>query len=571
MEKLEIAWLFTEIADLLEIKGDNPYRIRAYRRAARALKGFPGDIRQLWTEDKLETIPGIGRELAAKIGEFLSTGTSRYLEELRQEVPPGLLDMLAVAEVGPKTVHTIYSHLGITSLEQLAEAARKRQLRQLPGLGPKTELRILKGINLVNSRRGRMPLGVALPLAEELYEDLASLDGVEAISFTGSLRRCRDEVGDVDLLVAAGEGERIVELFSHSPRLAQILAKGKNRVVARTELGIEVDLWVVAPDQYAPALLWATGSRRHYQRLQERAAALDIELAECQVLKSGKPLTVKAEEEIYRLLELAYIPPELREDRGEVEAAAKGKLPSLVTLADIQGDFHSHTNWSDGVESIEEMAAAARERGYRYLAITDHSHALGVAGGLTPERVLEQAKKVWEINRKLPADFQLLAGTEVDILADGSLDFPDSVLERLDVVIASVHSHFRQDQETMTRRIIKAISNPHVDILAHPSGRLLGRREPYAVDLEAVLAAAAEKGTVLEINSSPDRLDLTDTWARRAKELGVKLAVNTDAHAGEGLREINYGIMVARRAWLEPQDLINTWPWERVRDYFAKR
>ncbi len=571
MDKLEAAWLFAEIADLLEIKGDNPYRIRAYRRAARALKGFPGDIRRLWQEGRLATIPGIGKELAAKIDEFLRTGTCRFLEELRQEVPPGLLAMLAVPGVGPRTVHTIYSHLGITTLAQLEEAARKRRLRQLPGLGAKTELKILKGINLINNRQGRVPLGVALPLAEELSQDLAALDGIEALSFTGSLRRRRDEVGDIDILVATGQGEKIIEFFSHSPHLARILAKGKNRIVAVSRLGIEVDLWAVTPDQYAPALLWATGSRRHYRRLQERAASLGLELAECRVLKSGKAIQLEEEKDIYRLLELDYIPPELREDRGEVEAAASGRLPSLVTLADIQGDLHCHTNWSDGIENIEEMAAAARALGYRYLAITDHSHSLGIAGGLTPERVLEQAEEVRRINEKLPAGFQLLAGAEVDILPDGSLDFPDGVLRQLDVVIASVHSHFRQDRETMTRRIIKAISSPLVVILAHPSGRILGRRDPYEVDLEAVLAAAAQWGTVLEINASPDRLDLTDTWARRAREMGVKLAVNTDAHAGEGLGEMAYGLTVARRAWLEPQDLINTWPWERVRDYFAKR
>jgi DNA polymerase (family 10) len=569
LEKLEIAWLFTEIADLLELKGDNPYRIRAYRRAARALKGFSGDIRQLWEQGKLATITGIGKDLAAKIGEILSTGTCRFLEELRQEVPPGLVDMLVLPEVGPRTVHTCYSQLGITTLAELEEAARKRQLRQLPGLGAKTELKILKGIHLLNSRQGRVPLGVALPLAEELYQDLASLGEVEALSFTGSLRRRRDEVGDVDILAAATEGEKVIDLFSHSPRIAQIVAKGTNRVVAKTRLGIEVDLWVVTPKQYAPALLWATGSRRHYQRLQERAAALGVELDGCQVHKSGRAIPVTEEEEVYQLLELQYIPPELREDNGEVEAAAAGNLPSLVTLGDIRGDLHCHTDWSDGIESIEEMAEAARQLGYSYLAITDHSHSLAVAGGLSPERLLEQAGQVREINRRLD-NFQLLAGTEVDILADGSLDYPDSVLEQLDVVIASVHSHFRQDRETMTRRIIKAITNPHVDILAHPSGRILGRREPYAVDLEAVLAAAARSGTVLEINASPDRLDLTDTWARRAREMGVKLAVNTDAHAGERLREMAFGITAARRGWLEPQDLINTWPWERVRDYFQK-
>lgn len=560
---------FTEIADLLEIKGDNPYRIRAYRRAARALKRFPENIRGLWERGELQTIPGIGKELAGKISQILTTGTCDYLDELYQEVPPGLLEFLALPGVGPKTIRTFYSQLGITSLAELEQAARKGELRQLPGVGAKTEIKILRGIRAYKSRRGRYPLGEVMPLAQELYYHLRSLTGVEAISLTGDLRRRRDQVKDIDILVSSRAGVGILAVLRDLLPKAELVAEGENRMVLATRFGVRVDLWVVTPEQYAPALLWATGSPGHYRGLRERAAHLGLELNEAGLYKNGHRLLTAGEDDIYRYLELAYIPPELREDQGEIRAAAEGSLPHLVTLEDIKGDFHSHTHWSDGFYSPQEMAAAAQSLGYHYLAITDHSHSLGVAGGLSPEKLQKQVQEIEELNSRL-RDFRLLTGTEVDILEDGSLDYTDDILTRLDVVIASVHSHFRQDENTMTRRIIKAISNPHVDILGHPSGRLLGRREPYAVDLEAVLEAAARTQTVLEINASPERLDLTDYWVKRAREMGIVLAANSDAHIGSRLQDMNYGIGVARRGWLEADDLINTWPWKRVRDYFKK-
>ena len=569
MDEYSVIRIFTEIADLLEIKGDNPYRIRAYRRAARALKRFPENIRRLWERGELQTIPGIGKELAGKISEILTGGTCQYLEELYQEVPPGLLEFLALPGVGPKTIRTFHSQLGIISLAELEKAARKGELRQLPGLGAKTELKILQGIQAYKARRGEFPLGEVLPLAEELYHYLRPLAEVEAISLTGGLRRRRDKVKDIDILVSSRKGKGVIASLRGFPPLAEVVAEGENRIVLATRFGVKVDLWLVTPEQYAPALLWATGSLGHYQGLRERAAHLGLELNEAGLYRNGQRLAITSEEGIYRLLELDYIPPELREDRGEIRAAAEGSLPDLVKLSDIKGDFHSHTHWSDGFYSPEKMAAAAQSLGYHYLAITDHSHSLGVAGGLSPEELLEQVQEIKEINNKL-TDFRVLTGTEVDILADGTLDYPDDILSQLDVVIASVHSHFRQDEDTMTARIIKAITNPHVDILGHPTGRLLGRREPYAVDLEAVLKAAARTQTVLEINASPERLDLTDYWVKRAKEMGIKLSVNSDAHVGNRLQDMNYGLSVARRGWLEPDDLINTWPWEKVRDYFRK-
>jgi len=560
---------FSEIADLLEIKGDNPYRIRAYRRAARALKRFPESIRDLWERGELQTIPGIGKDLAGKIAEILTTGRCSYLEELHGEIPPELLEFLALPGVGPKTIRAVYSQLEITSLKELERAARRGDLRQLPGLGAKTELKILQGIHSYKARRGELPLGEVMPLAKELYHQLQALPGVEEVSFTGDLRRRRDKVRGINILVSSRVGEEVIAAFRDLFQLARVEAEGGNRIVVTTRFRIKVDLWVVTPEQYAFALLWATGSSGHYQGLRERAAYLGLELTECGLFQGGQRLLSVTEDDIYRLLKLPYIPPELREDRGEIQAAIRDNLPKLVTLEDIKGDFHSHTSWSDGYYSLEEMANAARSLGYHYLAITDHSQSLSIARGLTPERLLQQVQEIKKLNGKL-TDLQLLTGTEVDILADGTLDYADDILSQLDLVIASVHSHFHQDEGTMTARIVKAIGNPHVDILGHPSGRLLGRREPYAVDMEAVLQAAAQTRTVVEINASPERLDLTDHWVKRAREMGVKLAVNSDAHVGKRLRDMNYGLSVARRGWLEADDLINTWSWEEVQDYFEK-
>lgn len=582
MKRYQVAAIFENIADLLELSGEDSFRVTAYRRGARAVENLPEDLEKVASEDRLQEIPGIGKALAEKIKEILATGTCRFYEDLKGKVPSGLVELLEIPGVGAKTARTIYEHLGITSLTELKRAAEEHRLRDLPGIGAKKEGHILEGINLLATRGGRIPLGFALPLAQELAQRLGKFPGVTRVEVAGSIRRWQETVGDIDLVAAAQDPPGLIEAFVSLPQVQEVLAKGATMASLTLGPGWQVDLRVVEPPYFPAAWHHFTGSKEHNIRLRTLAKSQGLKINEYGLFteedepnEESLPATgmtgkmkgavtggragfiPAAEEEIYQKLGLPYIVPELREDRGEIEAGLAGKLPVLLEERDLRGDLHVHTTWSDGLGSIPVMAEAARRRGYEYLAITDHSRSLGIARGLTEERLRQQMEEIDALNRSLEG-FTILKGIEVDILGDARLDFSDDLLEDLDLVIASVHSGFRQPADQINRRLEEALKNPHVDIIGHPTGRLLARRESYAVDVDRLLELAAKTQTALEINSSPDRLDLSDVNARRAREYGLKLAINTDSHSPAGLEDIRYGVAVARRGWLEKEDVLNT-------------
>lgn len=556
MSNMEVAWAFSQTADLMEIAGEDVFKSRAYRQAAREIASLDEDLGEIFSRGRLRDIPGIGKELERKIGELLTTGSFSAYDRLREKVPPSLTAMLEIPGLGTKSVRLIYERLGITNLDELEAAARGRKIRELPGMGSKTELAILRGIEMLRGRGGKVPIGLGLPLGEEMRSFLASLPEVVEVSLSGSLRRGKDLVGDIDLVAAVEEedAERVLQIFSRHPKVKEVVERDSHRTLVRSTLGLAAELVLVSPRDYYLTVFRNTGSKAHWRQLEQYAARRD--------LKFDLP-TVNSVEEfekmVYRSLGLDYIAPELREDRGEITAAAEGRLPELVELADIRGDLHLHTNWSDGVNDLEQIIAAARLRGYRYIAITEHSKSLAISRGLNEERLLEQVEEIKKINRSY-SDFRVLAGIEVDILGSAKLDFPDEVLSELDLVIASIHSGFRQEPDRITERILAALENPHVDILAHPTGRILARREPYAFDLERVMRTAVRTGTALEINASPDRLDLNDQNTQRFIEMGGFLAINTDAHDCRRLDDMKYGVFTARRGWASPRQVINTWP-----------
>lgn len=559
MRNSEIAKVFYEMADLLEIKGDNPFKVRAYQKAAQNIESLTEEVSEIKERGELEEIPGIGKDLAQKISEMIQTDRLAAFDELKKEIPEGLLELLAVPGLGPKKAKVIYDKLGITSTEELEEAAKADRLKDLPGFGSKTEQNILAGIELVRRGRERMLLGRALPLAQGIMKRLAAMPEVDQISEAGSLRRRRETVRDIDILTTSSDPEKVMDAFVALPQVKEVLAKGTTKASILTKEEMQVDLRVVEPDSYGAALAYFTGSKAHNIRLREMANRQGLKISEYGVFREEDQVRIagRTEEEIYQILGLPYIPPELREDRGEIEVALEGRLPHLVELSEIHGDFHCHSHWSDGGHPIHEVAEAARRKGYSYIAIADHSQSLGIARGLTPEGVEEQLKEIAQLNEKIKG-FAILSGSEVDIRKDGTLDLPDSILARLQVVVASVHSSFKQSRETMTERIIKAMRNPYVTILGHPTGRLLGEREAYEVDLEQVIRAAQVAGTALEINAFPQRLDLDDIHCKRAKELGVMMAIGTDSHTNSQLETMPLGLAVARRGWLERSDLLNT-------------
>ena len=558
MKNREIARMFSEIADVLEIKEENVFKIRAYRKAALNLEGLTRDLAGLSHKELLE-IPGVGTDLAAKIEEYLQTGAMAKYDKLKEEIPAGVFALLAVPDLGPKTAKTIYDSLKVTSIEELEQAAREHLLIGIPGIRQKTEDNILRGIAAVKRGRERQPLGRMLPVARELLEALRESAPVLRIEIAGSIRRWSDTIKDIDLVATSPDPQAVMEAFVQLPRVQTVAMRGPTRASVVIREGVQVDLRVVEPESFGAALAYLTGSKEHNVRLREMAVRLGMKINEYGVFREedDRRLGGADEEDIYRLLGLPFIPAELREDRGEIEAALAGRLPRLVTLADIRGDLHVHSKWSDGAHDIAAIAEAARQRGLHYLAITDHSRGLAVAHGLSIERLQEQGEEIRAWNRE-HKDFRILHGTEMDILGDGSLDFPDEVLKTLDVVVASIHSGFNQPRERITGRITAAMRNPYVSIIAHPTGRILGEREGYEVDMEEVLAVARETGTALEINSYPLRLDLSDRYVRRAKELGVAIAVNTDTHAGLEFDTLSYGISVAKRGWLEKEDVLNT-------------
>jgi DNA polymerase (family 10) len=537
MNNRELADTFTLIADLSEIKGEIIYKTLAYRKAAESLAALDRDAKECWKEGTLREIPGVGEAIAEKIEELLKTGKLKFLTKLKKEVPPSLAEWLKVPGLGPKKVGLIWKTLKIKTLPQLEKAARTGKLRDLPGMGAKSEAVILAGIESLSRRSGRIPLGRAYPLALEIAAALKKVPGVNAAEPAGSLRRMRSDIGDIDILVAAADSRPVMEVFTHMPGVVRVLGKGETKSSIEFGDGVRAQVWVHPPERFGTALQYATGSKDHNVKLRELALKKGYSLSEHALKRTndGSEILCATEAEVYRTLGLPWIPPEMREDHGEVEAAAKGMLPRLIETEDILGDFHLHTTGSDGRLSVLEMARAALKRGRKVIAITDHSVGLGIAGGLDIARHEKQAEEIRRAQETLGGAITILHGSEVEIRADGTLDYPDEVLAGLDLVVASLHTGLRQPREKVTERALKAIRNPHVDILAHPTGRLLPDREGADLDMEAVFAAAAEAGVALEINSHPNRLDLDDPHARRAKELGIPIAIDTDAHSEEDL------------------------------------
>jgi len=560
MTNQQLAEIFRTIADLMEIKGEIIYKILAYRKAADSLSNLGQDINELWKQGKLTEVDGVGKAIAEKIDELLSTGHLGFLEKLEAEVPPSLAEMLKVPDLGPKKVAMFWKQVGITNLSELESAARTGKLRTLPGMGEKSEAKIIAGIEALGRRSTRIPLGRAWPFAQELMEYLKKAPGVEGVEMGGSLRRMRATVGDLDILAAANDSRAVMEAFINRKDVARVLGKGETKASVEFTHGLQAQLWVHPPAHWGTALVYATGSKDHNVRLREYALKKGYSLSEHSLArKDGSEVTCAREEDVYKTLGLPWIPPEIREDRGEVQAAIKGELPDLIELTDIKMELQTHSTWSDGKLSIREMAEAALKRGYKLIAITDHSHSLGVVQGMTPEDVKKQRQEIDQVAIELGDKIHILQGAEVEIKSDGSLDYPDEVLAELDFVLAGLHTSLRQPRQKVTERVIKAMHNPHVDMLPHPTGRLLPDREGADLDMDAVLAAAVETGVVLEINAHPARLDLDDVHARRAIEMGIKLSINTDAHSDTDMDLMHFGVSTARRGWVEADEVINTW------------
>lgn len=577
MNNREVATMLEQVADMLAIRGDSFHRILAYRNGAESIRGLGRDINAVHAAGELQEIPGIGETLASKIEEMLTTGRLAFYDKLALEVPPGLTALLRVEGLGPKRVKTLYDALGVTTLEELKAAADAEKIRSLPGMGRKTEDNIRAALAALE-RHGtdRTPLWKAAPVAEELLEALAEMPGVTKWAVGGSLRRMRETIGDIDLLVAADTSAEVMARFKQLPQVEAVVSGGPTKTTVQLHNGLQADLRVLPEERWGTLLSYFTGSQAHNIHLRELALKQGLSLNEHafrpivdgEVTNEGEILCA-SEEEVYDVLGLPFIPVPLREDRGEIEAAQQGRLPDLVQDGDIVGDLQMHTTWSDGKLSVLEMARAAKKRGLQYIAITDHSVSLGVTGGLSVERLLAQGEEIRAANEALGPDFRVLHATEMEIRADGTLDFPDEVLAQLDFVAASLHTGLSQSREQVMERALVALENPHVDMLAHPTGRLIPARPGADLDMETLLKVARETGTIMEINANPHRLDLRDIHVRLAVELGVKMAINTDAHRAAELDLMPYGVATAQRGWASAGDIVNTWPLDRLLDYLA--
>ena len=574
MRNRDVAEMFAKIADMLSIRGDQIHRVLAYQRAAESINALGRDINQVYADGQLTNIPGIGKTLASKIEEMLTTDQLEFYERLSQEIPPSLVDLLRVEGLGPKRVKQIYDTLGVTTIEELTAVAREGKLRELPRMGAKSEAKIVAAIEAL-TRHGddRTPLGIAWPIAQEIVAELKKVPGVTKTAVAGSLRRMKESIGDIDLLVAADEHDPIMERFCSLDNVESVAARGntKSRIVLLNGLG--VDLRVLPAERWGTLLSYFTGSKDHNVRLRELALKQELSLNEHAFtpMDGGEEILCATEEDVYQTLNLPYIQPTLRQDRGEIEAVLNDRLPAAVQLSDIIADLHVHTTWSDGKMSVLEMARAAQTRGLRYIVITDHSYSLGIANGLSIERLQEQAHEVRAADEKMGSDFRVWHGTEMEIKADGALDYPDEVLAELDFVIASLHTSLSQPRERVTDRLLNAIWNPHVDMIAHPTGRLLPDRVGADLDMDMILESAAASDTILEINANPQRLDLRDNHVRRAVELGVKLAVNTDAHDTSQFDLLHYGVATAQRGWATSVNVVNTWPIEKFLNYLVEK
>jgi len=572
MTNREIAEFLKRIGDMLDIMGENRFKVLAYRRAADNILNLGQDIHTYWQAGTLQEIPGVGQAIAEKIDELLTTGQLEFYERLQDQVPAGVVSLLEIPDVGPRTAKLLWEELGLQSVAEVEAAARNGQLQQLPGLGAKSESKILAGIEALHRRSDRIPLGSAWPVALGLLEGLqaASPEVLEA-TVAGSLRRMQSTIGDIDLLASSTVPESVMRAFADLPLVAEVVLGGQTKTTVRLHNGLQVDLRVLEPDHWGAALQYFTGSQAHNVRVREIARNQNLSLSEYGFKREDGTLILCPQEiGVYETLGLSWVPPELREDRGEIQAAVEDKLPRLVGWDDILGDLHAHTNWSDGAGTLEEMAETARQHGYRYLLVSDHTQSLAVAGGLTPEQLRAQRAEIDLLNQRWQ-DFTLLQGCELEIKADGTLDFSNEVLAELDFVVASVHTSLRQERTQITERVMNTLRNPYVDVIGHPSGRLLGQRQESAVDLDAVIEAAVETGTALEVNSIPNRLDLDDVHVRRAVGLGVKVAINSDAHHPGGLDSLRYGLATARRGWAASSDVLNTMSLDEIRAWRQAR
>lgn len=567
MKNQEIAEILNHLADMLELKRELGFKVNAYRKASRVITDLQEDIAVYWQEKRLKSLPGVGDAMAKKIDEYLTTGKMKKYEEVKAEVPEELVQLLQIQNLGPRTLALAYQKFGVQNLADLNAVIEDGRLAELSGMGPKKIENIKKGIALFQSAAARISIGTARPIIDEIIAALRQSAKFEKITPAGSARRGKETVGDIDLLVATKHGPELVQTFVNLSQVERVLAAGETKGSILVRDGLQVDLRAVEPEAYGAALQYFTGSQAHNVKLRGIARKRDFKINEYGIFRGEKRVGGTTEAEIYENLGLEWIPPELREDRGEIEAAAENRLPPLVELKQIRGDLHLHSKYSDGLVSMEEMVQAAQETGYDYLAFCEHSQSAYYANGLTETRIRQQIEEIQQLNEKF-SDFQILTGTEVDILPDGQLDFPDEILAQLDIVVASIHSAFKQN---VTERILVALKNPHVDIIAHPTGRLISRREGYAVDLPEIFEVAAQTGTALEINAYPDRLDLSDVNARRAIDAGVILAINTDAHEPVHLSDMKFGVATARRGWCTAENILNTKSFEELKQWKRSR
>jgi len=564
MKNKEIAIIFSRIADALEIKGETGFKVIAYRKASRILEDLTEDIEDISKEKRLQEISGIGSGIAKKIEEYLKTGYMKKFDEALSDIPEGLLELLNVQNVGGKTVHLAYKQLGVKSIEDLKRVIDDGSLARLYGLGEKKVKNIKKGITIYEHAQERIHIFEAANIVEEVIDYLKEAPHIGRISPAGSLRRMRETVGDIDILATGKDGAKIIDYFTQFPGVTRTLAAGKTKgsvMISAEKSERQVDLRIVDESEYGSALQYFTGSKAHNIKLRSLAKEMGLKISEYGVFRGKKKIAGTKEEEIYRTLNLAFIPPELREDRGEIELAAKNKLPRIVESTDIRGDLHVHSQYSDGSLSIEKIAESAKNLGYEYIAVCDHSQSVKYANGLSPERLRNQIDEIDSINRHLKG-IKILKGTEVDILQDGRLDFPDEILKDLDIVVAAIHSEFKRN---VTERMLKAMENPYVTIIAHPSGRLISGREGYDVDLENVIEGAQKFSVVLELNAYYDRLDLNEFYLKKAKDKNIKISLGTDTHHAGGLEMMRFGVGIARRAWLEKKDIINCLSYEDIR------
>lgn len=554
----DIAAVLDQIADLLELRDENPFRIRAYRNAARTVGAFGQDIKSLFDRGgELPKLPGIGPDLAGKVHEITASGTCKLLRELEKEFPPAVTELLKLPGLGPKRVKTLYDKLKVHTLDELRAAANAEKIRELPGFGAKTEEHILQALGARAAESRRFKLATAMQYAEALVAYLKKCRGVQQATVAGSFRRMRETVGDLDIVISAVPGSPAMQKFCDYDEVREVLAQGETRASVVLKAGLQVDLRLVPRESYGAALHYFTGSKAHNIAIRRIGQSRGLKINEYGVFRGEKRIAGETEQSVYDTVGLPYIPPELREDRGEIEAARRGELPELIAIEDLKGDLHVHTKASDGHHTIEDMALAARRAGLEYIAITEHSRRLAFARGLDPQRLSKQADEIDRLNATLQG-ITILKGIEVDILEDGSLDLPDSALKRLDIVVGAVHGGFDLPRRRQTERLLRALENPYLTILAHPCGRLIGEREPYDIDVLALIRRAKARGCFLELNGQPDRLDLNDVHCQMARDEGVLLSVNSDAHSTHDFANLRYGIGQARRGWLEAKDVLNT-------------